>query len=580
MMDILKRSFSILRRYMMALLLTSLSTPIVTQAQVDVGDPFEFYLRMISESNDSTDLPSFNLRPQEIRFNASDLPVVHPWVKRIDRAYLVSNLYATPPPSSDGILQPDIIFYAPEIRVTHNNKFAWGANDGALWQGRGLNHSYSMGIGFRYGNVSAAIRPKMVYSENRDFALSPYAPRAELNQFAEPRLYVDMPQRFGEDPVSRMDPGNSFIKYSQSGFEGGFSTQSYWVGPGVRNALILSNNAPGFLHGFVGTSRPFAIPGGKMESRWFWGGLRESDYFDDIQDNNLRYVTGFTFNYSPEFIPGLHAGFNRVAYRYYPEDGLTLSDIFLAFTRRPDHPRTPTRDVDFYRQRMIMSSFFLRYVIPEPGFEWYFEWGRNDYRRTIRDFIGEPELNRAYTAGMMKRFYISDTKRLVALVEFNQLENNSPAVLHRTRSQLIENDATMWYMNNYVRQGYSHMGQVMGAAIGPGSSAQALELKYFDTWGMIGGSIGRTVYHNDRLFMFWQYYINQQPFAWNTLRKLQEVEIHYGLNALLFLPYNLELQVDYRLGSFENRNNVMDYDVANTNISATLRYGIRAFRIR
>ena len=40
----------------------------------------------------------------------------------------------------------------------------------------------------------------------------------------------------------------------------GISNENQWWGPGISNALILSNNAPGFPHAFVRTAHPWKTP--------------------------------------------------------------------------------------------------------------------------------------------------------------------------------------------------------------------------------------------------------------------------------------------------------------------------------
>lgn len=543
------------------------------QTTMDIHDPIHHYLRFVVNERGLNELPSFNLRPTALPDNLSRsklLPFTHPWANHPSIRELTQEDWAT----SNHLFT----FFTPEMRVTHNNNFAWGQNDGALWQGRGLNQSFSMGIGVDYGPLTLVLRPNFVYSENRDFMINPVPQRGGLNEYAVARMYLDMPDRFGPDPISRMDLGNSYLQGEYKNWVTGISNQQMWTGPAVFNPLLFSNHAPGFLHTFIGTASPQSIPTGRLETRWFWGGLQESDYFDNDPSNNLRYVTGFVINYSPDMLPGLHVGYNRVAYKYYPKDGLTFGDVFLSLQRLQKRSNLPTNEIDFNEQRFTMASAFVRYVMPESGIEWYLEWGRNDYSRKVRDFLSEPELNRGYTTGIIKRFELPANKLLTAVIELTQLENNSPGSLHRTSGRLFNNDANIWYMNNYIRQGYTHRGQVIGAGIGPGSSAQTLQLTYYDSWGYIGGSIGRTVYHNDRLYYFWSYYTEIQPSVWNTLRKLHEVEISYGLQALVFLPMNLELQLEYRLGSYENRHNIMDYDVNNTNLSVTVRYALRRVR--
>lgn len=209
------------------------------QSMMDIHDPIHHYLRFVVSEEGLNELPSYHLRPTPIPNYLSReglLPDFHPWMNHAairERTY--ENLRSE---------SHYFTFFTPEMQVTHNNEFAWGQNDGALWQGRGINQSFTMGIGAEVGPVQVVLRPNFVYSENRDFMINPVPARRELSPYAIARLYTDMPDRFGEDPISQMDLGNSFIQVKHRGWVGGFSNQSMWVGPSVNNALVLSNNAP------------------------------------------------------------------------------------------------------------------------------------------------------------------------------------------------------------------------------------------------------------------------------------------------------------------------------------------------
>src|SRR5690625_7929484 len=49
-----------------------------------------------------------------------------------------------------------------------------------------------------------------------------------------------------------------------------------------------------------------------------------------------------------------------------------------------------------------VANLFIRYMIPEHGFEFYVEYGRNDHSGNWRDFRGQPGHHRGYTMGMIK----------------------------------------------------------------------------------------------------------------------------------------------------------------------------------
>jgi hypothetical protein len=461
----------------------------------------------------------------------------------------------------------------PRVRVTYNDQYAGGFNDGAMWQGRGLNYSYTTGVAARWHGFHVQARPEMIASENKFFKLSPHTQLNDISKFGMARQPIDMPQRFGDDPISVLDPGESFVRYEYGDWMGGISNQKYWTGPAMLNPLIFSHNAPGFAHAFVGSRNPVSIPSGSLQTRMLWGGIRESDFFDSNPSNNMRFISSFMMAYHPDWIPGLTIGYTRTGYKYLFNNEVTLSALLLPFWARMERSERTPQPIDFYDHYNLMSAFSLRYALPESGFEWYLEWGRNDLRRTLRDIISEPELNRAYTVGIIKRWDLHARHAIVTNIELTQLENNSPGAYHRMSTRLIENEALTWYSSQYIRQGYTHKGQVIGAWIGPGSSAQTLSMHWYHPWGMLGGSVGRTVFYNDRLFWQWDYYLRQQTSAFNGPRKLHEVEMHYGVSAVFLLPLNLVLQADYRLGKLENQFNVLERDRELTNWSFTLRYG-------
>jgi hypothetical protein len=542
------------------LLLTLLITPQLTQAQGTFTSDYEW------------DSPYWRFE-RFFNYNKTDSLFPNPWQGRlvVNEGWLTFG-------SERGVANAisneiDVRVFWPRVRVTYNDRYAGGFNDGALWQGRGLNYSYTMGFAARFKGFHVQLRPEMIASENKAFKLSPHTQQPDVSEWGMARQPIDMPQRFGEDPISVLDPGESFIRYEYGDWMGGISNQKYWTGPALMNPLIFSHNAPGFGHVFLGSRRPVEIPSGSIETRLLWGGIRESDFFDTDSTNNMRFISSWMLVYRPDWIPGLELGYTRTGYKYLFNNEVSLSALLLPFWARVERPEARPEPEDYYNFYVLMSGFSLRYVLPESGFEWYLEWGRNDLRRPLRDIISEPELNRAYTIGMVKRFDLAPRHSLVANVELTQLENNSPGAYHRMSTRIIENEALTWYSSQYVRHGYTHKGQVLGAWIGPGSSAQTLQMSWYHPWGMLGGSFGRTVFYNDRLFWQWEYYLRQQTSAFNGPRKLHEVEMHYGLTAVVLLPYRLTLKADWRLGKIENQYNVLERDVELNNWSVSLRYG-------
>jgi len=489
-------------------------------------------------------------------------------------------------PGTFSFSQPEISLYTPEMFVSHNSTIPYGHNDGGLWQGKGFNQQYSLGVGIRYRNIRASFRPQLTHVENEYYILSPHRPPADVNRRGGQVYYLDVPTRPGRkvdevrpelDSYSTWYPGESFVQVEGERLAVGVSTQQRWIGPAVFNPLLLSTNAPGFLHAYVSSMKPMPVYKGQTEFVWFWGGLRESRFFDDIPDNNLRFISGLSITYTPDFFKGIHVGFARVGYRKYGIHGFDLRDVFLPFYVRDNDPDLVQGTSRYWRPYVLMNSYFFRHVLAESNFEWYMEYGQNSFKRSLEDRLTQPNLNRAYTIGAIKRFELPRRGQFLSMiVEHTQLENNSAGAFWRER--MDEPGVTIWYVSDEVPQGYTHQGKILGAGIGPGSNSQTLKLTWYHGYGNLGLTLSRVAYHNDRLFKYADYYLAEDNFA-NTIWRYQEMGRAAEIHALIFLPYNLDLGVSLRSERRLRFENIKNNDISNLHASITLRYAIRQLRL-
>ncbi len=534
------------------------------------GDPMALYLRWAVDTHQNRHLHYSGSNP-----NQRSIQSIHPWQNHHYFTVHEPNLR-----SSRFEPSGNLNIFSPTLTTTHNSDYPVGSSfDGALWQGRGYNTAFSMGVGFRHNYFEAVFRPVYVTSENKDFDLSIHPPFEGLSEYAMHLTYSDIPQRLGEDSVNRFDPGESYIRGIYRGWNAGLSTQRMRTGPAIHNPLMFGNHAPGFFHSFVGTDEPFEILKGRFDTRWFWGKLQDSGHFyaDSFEGERIdsRFITGFTLNYTPDRIPGLNVGLTRAAVSYSPENRLALSDYVMAFKRSQEKNQL----VEPEESRFIKTAFFIRWHFPESGFEAYAEWGRNDNRRGLRDMIAEPELNRGYVLGFLKRFDVGDYRRIIVNGEITNLENS--AVTTQSR------DFNIWYTHPVIQQGFTHRGKALGASIGPGSSTQQLHATYYDRFGLVGFSLGRIAHHQDRLFQNMEYFRGSLARPWIPIRYLHEVEMFGAVRGLVFLPGGFELQAEARYGMIESRNNRFEIipaqqvvlvfiDEPNWNLSFTLRYQIQS----
>ena len=391
--------------------------------------------------------------------------------------------------------------YNPIYEGSFNSEFPLGGNDGSLWQGRGFNSQTAAGFYINHPNFELSFRPEVNFQNNQSFLAPLYVPEnpdSTESSYRRPSFLsydgqdVDAPYRFGDDSFYTYNMGASYLKGRFKGFEAGISTQNLWWGPSIRNGMMMSNNAPGFLHGFIGSNRPLDIFIGHLEFKWIWGSLRESDYFDDRPDNNRNFLNAFIFTYSPAVLDGLSVGLIRSLQSRIPEDGLAFRnfvDIFQPFQKRKIGGEDS--NFDTIGSQNQIASVYARWLFQEAKAEIYAEYGRDDHAFDFRDFLQQPNHLRAYTIGFQKLIDIR-SDRLLLLYEMSNFET--------PKQSYLRGGFTSFYHHSSIKQGYTNRGQFLGARIGPGSSSQFLKLEYLDQKGSLALFTERFVVDNDLHF--------------------------------------------------------------------------------
>jgi len=452
-----------------------------------VGDPLEGYLRVLRTSGIGLS-PSFTVRPVSLSGldladsgspPSSDHRWSHPWGARIARAPVGR--------FQDGWWSVG----DSRLRVFANTKFPRGRNDGVVWQGRGVTTALETSATLRWQGLSAVLNPILVHTRNVAFDLAPVTV-PEQPEFAYPWRRMDYPQRFGAEAYWTLDAGESRIALDLGRATVSFGNERLWWGPGIRNAIVMSGNAPGFRHASLMTNRPLDIGIGQLEAQWVWGGLGSSEYHDPSAPND-RYLTGIVVAYSPDWLDGLTVGGTRVFQRYVPDGGLPLGEYFLVFQGLMKSGQISSTRPDGTDERDQLLSVFGRWVFAESGAEAYFEWARNDHSVDITDFLQEPEHSQGYTLGLQKVTSRSERRMVVLNAELTHLEA-SPTFQLRPRAT--------YYEHSVVTQGYTHKGQILGAWVGPGGNSQYLGVETFERWGSASFFIQRQVHDNDA---FWEW---------------------------------------------------------------------------
>jgi len=387
-----------------------------------------------------------------------------------------------------------------------SSAFPYGWNDGGMIPAVGYQTSLSAGLYAQYKWLSIQLRPEFVFAQNRDY-------QGYEGRYTEDwRLWwnrignqIDAPERFGMGSYTRLLAGQSSIRATFDPISVGVSTENLWWGPGMRNSLLMSNSAPGFLHATINTTRPIRTAIGSFEGQMVGGRLKTSGFspkpltpdqfsqYYNPKPDDWRYFSGIVLSYQPKWVPGLSLGLTR-SFTVYSEDmGNKLGDyipFFQSGSKSSIDGGLDSGSTADARGQDQLVSFFLRWMIPEVQFEIYGEYGRNDHPWNGRDLAVMPSHTRAYTFGLRKLIDLQNYHQDLLQINF-EMTQLSPG-----RSANIR-PAGNWYRHYQVRDGYTNLGQIMGAGMGIGNDVQALNISILRGMKQVGVQFERMVHNND-----------------------------------------------------------------------------------
>lgn len=423
----------------------------------------------------------------------------------------------------------------PQATLALNGGLPFGQNDGAMWAGKGSNLRILAGATLDFGPVRIVAIPEFVSSANSSISIDPLDPRfapplpADFSPFASPFNYLpypaDWPYRFGDASFAKLYPGQSSASVLVGSFEGGVGSENEWWGPAIRNPLLFSDNAPGFLHAFLRTAKPVTTAIGVFEGRWLVGGLKESDYFDNDIANDVRSISALSVVWKLRAESGLTLGVGRSVYA--TSDGYSgvpsHSFDFLLGTGHPN-ARAAT-DSTFAPGRDQIFSVFAHWMIPRYGLETYLEWARTEMPSSLRDLLLYPNHTRGYTAGLQYAHTFPDREsRFRFQSEFTNLEQSGSYRFRPVGS---------FYTSRAAIQGYTNEGQMLGAGLGPGSSGEWFAADYMRSNVEFGLNFGRTRVNNDAQFQ-----------VLNASRCTFDVTLYPGARAMFTTSF-LRVQANY-----------------------------------
>lgn len=385
-----------------------------------------------------------------------------------------------------------------QINTSHN----YGWNDGPVIPAKGLQTYVSAGFFAKFGILSIQLQPEFVYAANTDFdTFNKNHDPVILARYYDIYNNVDLPVRFGNSAYTKAYWGQSSIRLSYKSVSIGLSAENLWWGPGIRNSLLMSNSAPGFKHLTFNTTRPIKTAIGSFEGQLIAGRLEGSGYnpLDSgktyfgqnlyvPKPNDWRYLSGFVITWQPKWVSGLFLGLARSAQVYH--NNLNGIKSYLPFFS-PFKTNVADQAVN---RRDEYSSVFARWLWPQEHAEVYFEYGINNNTNSVLNSILEPQDARAYIFGFRK------------MLPFNKSRNENILISFEA-TQLAETNykktlsGVEWYVNPYIRQGYTNKGQNLGAGIGPGANLQTLDISWVKGLKKIGLQFERYL-HNDDFYYY------------------------------------------------------------------------------
>ncbi len=386
----------------------------------------------------------------------------------------------------------------------YNTHHAYGMNDGAMIPAKGYQTFFSAGIYARLGFLSIQFRPEYVFAANKDFRQLSQVNNGP-NFTAAYKTFmrtIDLPERFGDKAYHKFNWGQSSIRINFDPISLGLSNENLWWGPGIRSSLLMSNNADGFKHLTLNTTRPIKTFIGSFETQLVAGKLESSGISTPLslslaaKNQDWRYFSGFVFVYQPKWVPNLFLGFDRSYIIYHKDVGNGFFDYFPVFSpvekSSYNYDVNTNADEEDNKRRDQRISFFARWVMPETKAEIYVQYGKNDHNYNLRDAILEPEHSRAYILGFKKLLPLTrDNEYIQVGIEATELE---PAAVKTIRGGVY------WYNHTQVLQGYTNNGQVIGAGIGSASNLQALDVSWIKGLKRIGFQAERIVRNNELFY--------------------------------------------------------------------------------
>ncbi len=372
-------------------------------------------------------------------------------------------------------------------------------NDGNMYPARGWQERYTVGLQLKLGIIDINLQPEWLKVQNIPQQYYPGNPEDGNfmpKYFGSVANVIDNFRQFGTKKIDTFSMGQSRLGLKLGPIGVGYSNQNNWWGPGIRNSLVFTNNASGFKHLYLSTNKPimsfignfeFSAITGLLDTNWYQDPdipLMRSIWSGGIAKKNLdqRKIDAITINWRPKGIPNLYLGY-AYSRQYY---------------KHQDQPNGQT--YSFYSKdfsKVELGSLLFRFLLPKDNAEFYGEIGiPNKAPWPWKFFDKNPKTGFVFGISKIEKFK-SKNSFIRLNVEFTQLQLNNPKDLFYPANAFVGGLPNSWYTNEKIKQGYTNQGQILGAAIGPGSNSQTINLSYHFKFNSIGLILERISQNND-----------------------------------------------------------------------------------
>lgn len=516
------------KSWISCILLWLLSVQVLAQS-LPAGSPvLEEALRRKQLLGELDSSISFNLRPLRLNFLSREA-VYEEEYDFFKEGYRLGAIDRQTPEVAFSILP-----IQNTIQFNSGRPYGWG--NGIMIPNVGGQNYTTGGVALKYRFLNIQFQPEVLWAQNRRWDGFPndFSPAITRHRYSSWN-FGDHPERFGQGAYAKIGWGQTKVSLSAGAFEIGASTENIWWGPGQFNALIFSNNARGFKHLTLNTTRPAKTFLGSFEGQLLIGRLEPSGfepsqyselnerYFRELSED-WRYLNGLSISYQPKWVPGLSVGLNRTFQMYNDNRGNTFNDwlpVFEVFTKESLFEDDHTVDYDGRGQDQQVAVFG-RYLLAKAKAEFYFEYGRRDHALNWREFTLNPEHARAYLLGFGKLFHLPASDKLIQVrAEMTQQQES----VNRYIRYLGVTGGASWHTHSRAR-GFTHYGESLGVGIGTGgSNVQTIEVALVDQLNKFGIRLERLANHQDFYYKAFGQQQERQPWVDLSLALLGDYQI-------------------------------------------------------